>query len=241
MCVNPQYYLKKMTSMYCQMVLIFLNKGIYDNSCPTKKLALLYHLLQKMISHTLRNVSILNVMFNCILRGINRCEQKYTLRALLFIYGHLHVCIGFSLIVGWDSWWCAVLRFPFRRRITLVATTTIDIVAAHTWWHTTMMTCCNCQDQEKFSRRKTFSEKKLPASLPWLWGVTVPTAGILSNMDSTDWALLALELKLACVKLCFCFNLRVSMGTSPTSSSNPVVAEMVLGNLSILCSCSLKM
>ena len=101
--LTPQYYLKKMTSMYCQMVLIFLNKGIYDNSCPTKKLALLYHLLQKMISHTLRNVSILNVMFNCILRGINRCEQKYTLRALLFIYGHLHVCIGFSLIVGWDS------------------------------------------------------------------------------------------------------------------------------------------
>ena len=119
----------------------------------------------------------------------------------------------------------------------------------HHYWH------CNCSHLTTYhhddllqlsrSRKVLKAEKpwniKLPASLPWLWGVTVPTAGILSNMDSTDWALLALELKLACVKLCFCFNLRVNIGTSPTSSSNPVVAEMVLGNLSILCSCSLKM
>ena len=88
--------------------------------------------------------------------------NKSSLRAFLFIYGHLHVCIGFSLIVGWDSWWCAVLRFPFRRRIALVATT-IDIVTAHTWWHTqagATMTCCQWSewDQEKFVRKNDFSE-----------------------------------------------------------------------------------
>ena len=88
--------------------------------------------------------------------------NKSSLRAFLFIYGHLHVCIGFSLIVGWDSWWCPMLRFPFRRRIALVATT-IDIVTAHTWWHTqagATMTCCQWSewDQEKFVRKNDFSE-----------------------------------------------------------------------------------
>ena len=88
--------------------------------------------------------------------------NKSSLRAFLFIYGHLHVCIGFSLIVGWDSWWCAVLRFPFRRGIALVATT-IDIVTAHTWWHTqagATMACCQWSewDQEKFVRKNDFSE-----------------------------------------------------------------------------------
>ena len=52
----------------------FLKKGIYKNCCPTKKIG---STILFLTSHTtLINVSILNVMFNCILRGINRCEQK---------------------------------------------------------------------------------------------------------------------------------------------------------------------
>ena len=53
----------------------FLKKGIYKNCCLTKKK--IGSTILFLTSHTtLINVSILNVMFNCILRGINRCEQK---------------------------------------------------------------------------------------------------------------------------------------------------------------------